>query len=306
MTQERSLAAALRVLLGVAVVASIGVAVASQVSSLPDVDWTLSPEWVAPAFLLLVAFQWAHAEVWRVVLRELGTPIAPRPSRAIWSISLLARYVPTSLLMPITRVLMAEKEGVPRRVGAASMAYEFALTFASSVVLGAYGVLALPQLEGEAWRWAVLVVPVLTLGAMHPRVFVPVADAVLRRLKRPPLGCALPFAQVLRFTLLYGLGFLLAGAAVVCFAETLHPLQAGDVPVLLVAYPVGFAFSLVAFVVPGGLGTREAALAAVAALALPLGVAVAVAVGIRLLQIVVELLYGAAAPWLAARAQARG
>jgi uncharacterized membrane protein YbhN (UPF0104 family) len=51
---------------------------------------------------------------------------------------------------------------------------------------------------------------------------------------------------------------------------------------------------VVTFVVPGGLGTRDAALAVSLAAVLPGAVATAIAVGFRIFQTVIELMYVAA------------
>jgi uncharacterized membrane protein YbhN (UPF0104 family) len=72
------------------------------------------------------------------------------------------------------------------------------------------------------------------------------------------------------------------------------------------AYSVGFAASLVAFILPGGLGARETALAAALAPALPFTVAIAVAVAVRLVQMAVEVAFAFVTPVLAKRATGRG
>ncbi len=53
---------------------------------------------------------------------------------------------------------------------------------------------------------------------------------------------------------------------------------------------MGYIAAALAFMLPGGIGAREAGLAAVLSVALPLGVAFAVAVALRLLQLTIELL----------------
>ncbi len=84
------------------------------------------------------------------------------------------------------------------------------------------------------------------------------------------------------------------GIAVVGFAAALHPLDAEDVAYAAAAYPVAFCAAVVTFVAPGGLGTRDAALAVSLAAVLPGAVATAIAVGFRIFQTVIELLWVAA------------
>ena len=54
---------------------------------------------------------------------------------------------------------MAEREGVPKRITLATVAYEIALFFTGSVVVGAYFVITLPDLEGVWERYLVLILP---------------------------------------------------------------------------------------------------------------------------------------------------
>ena len=70
-----------------------------------------------------------------------------------------------------------------------------------------------------------------------------------------------------------------------------HPLSASDLPYIASAYPVGFCVAVLTFVVPGGLGTRDATLATALTAVLAATVATAIAVGFRIFQTVVELVY---------------
>jgi uncharacterized membrane protein YbhN (UPF0104 family) len=93
---------------------------------------------------------------------------------------------------------------------------------------------------------------------------------------------------------------------VYAFAEAIHGVAGDDIPTTIGAYSVGFAASVVAFVLPGGLGAREGAMAAALSPALPFAVALAVAVGIRLAQMGIEVLYAAITPVLARRTSRAG
>lgn len=67
--------------------------------------------------------------------------------------------MPTALLLPVIRMAMAEREGVPKRITLATVAYEFALLITGSVVVSAYFVITLPDLAGVWECWLVLVLP---------------------------------------------------------------------------------------------------------------------------------------------------
>lgn len=285
----------------VVVIVALGLAISSQWSKLPDIRWRLRPGWLAAAIVALVGFQWLHARLWVALLHALGSPIPTLRGVAVWSVTLLGRYVPTNVALAAGRMALAEREGVPKRVCAASLAYELAFTFAGAAILGAYFVITLPDLRDVPARWLVLALPAVTLTLLDPAVFHRLADAALTRLGRASLPISLSRRQVAGFTLLFSSSFLVAGFAVFALAQALHGVPAGDAGTAIGAYSVGFAASVMAFVLPGGLGAREGAMTAALSPILPVTVALAVAVAVRLAQMGIEILYAVVTPLLARR-----
>jgi hypothetical protein len=287
--------------LGALVVGCLAAAIASQWSKLPDIHWRFAPGWLAICLVALVVFQFIHATLWVLILEALGAPIHAMRGRAVWSLTLLARYVPTNIALAVSRMALAEREGVPKRVCGASIVYELGFTFGGAAALGAYFVVSLPSLQDQPVRWLALAAPILSLVALDPAIFHRIADAALTRLGRATLPLSLSRPQVLGFFSAFVASFLIAGFAVYAFAEAIHGVSGNDIPTTIGAYSVGFAASVVAFVLPGGLGAREGAMAAALSPVLPLGAALAVAVGIRLAQMIVEVLYATVTPVLARR-----
>jgi hypothetical protein len=279
----------------------LAAAIASQWSKLPDIHWRFRAGWLVGSLAALILFQLAHCQLWVSMLAALGAPIHPMRGRAVWSLTLLARYVPTNLALAVSRMALAEREGVPKRVCMASIVYELGFTLAGSAAVGAYFVVALPDLQGRPVRFLALLLPFLALVALDPAVFHRLADAALTRLGRPRLPLSLSRPRVLGFTVLFAGSFLIAGFAVYAFAQAIHGVDSGDVGTVVGSYSVGFAASVLAFVLPGGLGAREGAMVAALSPALPVTVALAVAVAVRLAQMAVEVLYAAVTPLLARR-----
>jgi hypothetical protein len=288
------------------ILACLGVAVATQWSKLPSLHWRFEPLWLVLSFAAFAVFEFVQAQLWVSMMHALGSPLQATRGRAIWCMTLLGRYVPTSLMMAVSRMALAEREGVPMRVSFASFVYEMGLTFTAAVTVGAYFVLELPALQDEPWRFAALVVPVLGLVALDPRVFHRLADWGLHRLGRDPLPLSLARTRVLEFLVLYALTMLVAGFGTYALAHALHAIPDAHIATCIAAYSVGFAASLVAFILPGGLGARETALAAALAPALPFTVAIAVAVAVRLVQMAVEVTFAFVTPVLAKRATGYG
>ena len=265
--------------------------VVTQWSRLPDYDWEFRPLWLVVAGAALLFFYALQCEAWLWILRALGERLDSRPGRSIWGRSLIARYVPTNALMVVGRVVMAERRGVSKRACLASIVYEAGFAIATAVIAGSYFVITLPGLEDQPARYAIVALIPLALMMLHPRVFHPLANFGLRKLGRPTLSAALPAGRAARFVLVYALSWLAVGLGLVAFAASLHPLDSGDIAYAAAAYPVAFCVAVLTFVVPGGLGTRDAALALSLAAVLPGAVATAIAVGFRIFQTAIELMY---------------
>jgi hypothetical protein len=192
-------------------------------------------------------------------------------------------------------VVLAERMGVPRRVTLASIVYELGLAVCAAVIVGSYFVVDFPDLEHTPARFGVLAVIPLALAVLHPRVFEPLTRWGLAKLGREPLPRVLPFGWVLGITAGYCLGWISMGLGVYCFTAALHPVDSADLAYLVAAYPVSFCVAVLTFVVPSGLGTRDAALFTALDVVLPTTVASAIAVGFRIFQVAVELMFVGAA-----------
>jgi uncharacterized membrane protein YbhN (UPF0104 family) len=283
------------------VITFLVLAVVAQVAKLPHIDWHFSPGWLVLSAVAILVFQGMHAETWRRILHDLHGDIPPRKAWVIWNVSLLARYVPTQVLMAVTRVTMAQREGVPKRITIASIVYELALVTAASIVVAAWGFTQLPELSGSAWRYVIFCVPVIAIACLHPRVFSHVSGRLAHRFGSDELPSTLSFATVLRMEAVYVASFLIAGLATLGMVRALHSIDPADVPLIISSWSVGYAGALLAFFVPGGIGVREGAVAIVLSAAVPTGVAIAAAIAIRLGQTACELLYAGASVLYARR-----
>jgi glycosyltransferase 2 family protein len=285
--------------IAIVLVLSVGLAIVAALGDFPEIDWRLHPVALALAVVAISLYLVCSAEIWRRLLGALGPRLAPLRGHAIWYASGLGRYVPTALLLPMLRVAMCEREGSPKRVCLASIAYEGALFFTASLIVGAYFVITLPDLAGVWQRYLVLVLPAVGLVVLQPRIFHTFADRALTRFGRDRLPLSLPGRRVLEFVGLYALANVIAGLGIYCLAQSVYPVGADDLPTVVSSYAVANTLSILAFVIPGGLGAREAAMAAALSPVMPTGPALAIAVLSRILQVALEVLFALLAPVLA-------
>jgi glycosyltransferase 2 family protein len=279
------------------VVIFLAASIATQVGDLQRFDWHFEPAWLALSVGLLIAFEAVSGLLWVSLVRAAGGELPAVPGLRIFSIALITRYVPTQILMAVTRVTMLGRRGVSRSVSLASLAYEFPLAVGSAFALSMAFLIDLPALQHQSWRWALLAAPVVLLVALHPRVIDTLVGQLAARLGSAPEHVSLPSRKLVVFMVAYVVSFLIAGVAVYAFARSIHPETPFDLRVLS-SYAIGYSAAVLAFFIPGGLGARDGATATALAAVMPGRVAVAVAIGIRLLQTLVELGYvGALELW---------
>jgi hypothetical protein len=282
-------------------IASAALALAAAVGDFPEVDWRFRPVALGLALIGFAVSLLTAAELWRRVLGSLGPTLEPRRSAAIWFVSGLGRYVPTSLLLPMVRAAMAERDGVPGRISLASMAYELGLASTAALVIAAYFVVDLPSLNGAPGRFLVLVLPAVALVCLHPRFFHTFADKALTRLGREPLPAALSASAVITMVVLFAGVYVVAGLSLYALAQSIYPVGLDHLVTVVGAFSVGTALAMIAFALPGGLVAREAGIAIALSPVIPAAPAIAIAVLARVLQVGLELTGAVVASILARR-----
>jgi glycosyltransferase 2 family protein len=250
--------------------------------------------WLIPAFAVLPFFYVLSALGWDLILRFLGYRIGVGRAQVAWGQPLLARYVPGSVLYVVGRVLLSERAGVPRRITIASIVYEQAVSATSAVAVAAYFIISHPDLQGEPLRWAVLLLVPAAIAILHPRVFGPLADRLMRAFGREPLPGVISLRGVLALLAFYTLNWGVVAVGVYCVARSVSTIPLSDIPVVGSAQAVGYVAALVTLVAPAGLGVRDAAFAWAVKVAVPgrsFAVGSLIAIVLRGVLTVVELVY---------------
>jgi hypothetical protein len=270
------------------------------------VRWPL----LALGWLLLVAQELSFALIWRDILRRLGSRLEIRSAQQIYLGAEFVRYIPGNVWHVLTRIVWAERRGVPRVTGLASMTIELATKIAGAALLFALSLLLWQDVGGlTGWlghglplALGVVGVPLLLVG-LHPRVLTGALNAGLRALGRPPVSFALRYRDILWITLLWALSWVVAGAGFYLLVLALQPGGFALVALGIAAgiYACGWDIGFLSFITPSGFGFREGALALLLGLAgvVPVAaVGVAVAIVARLAVTAAELVCVAGAHWL--------
>jgi hypothetical protein len=278
--------------------------VVSQWSEIQDKGVHFHVVWLIPAFVVLPLFYVFSALGWDLLLRCLGYRVGVGRAQVAWGQPLLARYVPGSVLYVLGRVLLSERIGVPRRITVASIAYEQAITATSAIVFSAYFFITHPDLEGQPLRWAVLVLIPIAIALLHPRVFGPLANRILRAFGREPLPAVISMRGVIGLLAFYLLNWGLIAVGTYCVARSVSNVSTSDVLTVGSAQALGYVAALATLVAPAGLGVRDAVFAWAVKSAVPGGsfaVGSLIAIAVRGVQTLAEVAYSATVTTLGRR-----
>jgi hypothetical protein len=292
--RSRKVRLALQIGLAVLIFGFLVLTVIDQWAEIQDEGVHFHVGWLIPAMVILPIFFVLSAYGWDLTLRFLGYPIGFRQAQVAWGQPLLARYVPGSVLYVLGRMLLSERAGIPRRITIASIVYEQAVSATSAVIVASYFIIQHPDLQGDAYRWAVLLLIPAAIALLHPRVFGPLANRALRAFGREPLPAVIPVRGIVTLIAFYAFNWIVVALGLYCVARSVTFIPFEDVLLVGSAQAIGYFAALVTIVAPAGLGVKDAAFAWGVKAALPgrsfaLGSLIAIAV--RGVMTAAELIY---------------
>lgn len=204
---------------------------------------------------------------WRAIISGLGHPIPIAPAARIWVSSELARYIPGMIWQVVGRAALAKPFGLPMTTCSISQVLELTICLLANVIIavGTLWVYA-SQIGDEhvrlALRLAGLLIPALIVF-IHPRVFYPFVNFILRNIRKTPITQPLSYRRLLGLLALALAGQFWLGLAIwVATYSILHiPFQfAWMLPgAYCLAWAAGFCMAAIA---PSGIGIRELVLSA--------------------------------------------
>jgi glycosyltransferase 2 family protein len=292
--RRRGVRIALQATVGVLIFGFLVLTVINQWGELQDKGVRFDLIWLLPGFAVMLAFLAMGALGWDLLLRFLGYRLDPVRAQVAWGQPLLARYVPGSVLYVLARLVLSERSGVPRRITLASIVYEQAISAAAATGIASYFLINHPDLEGYAWRWAVLIVVPLAIVVLHPRVFGPLSTRLLHAFGREPLPATIPLRGIIVMLAYYAMNWVVCGVGVFFVARSVHDFPISELPTVGSAQAFGYVAALVTLIAPAGLGVRDAAFAWAVKAALPsqsFAVGAVVAIAVRAVGTLTELAY---------------
>jgi uncharacterized membrane protein YbhN (UPF0104 family) len=240
------------------------------------------------SFVLTLAGLVAGTMSWVSVLNGLGPEVPLLRAAQVLLVGQLGKYVPGSVWSYVMQMELGRQYGILRPRVLVTALYAAGIGVVASLILGG---LALPVvLNGHnELLWLFLLLPI-GLVCLHPRVMTWLASLVLKIFRRPPLDHHVSFGDVGRAVGWSLVSYVFYGLHLWVLVNSLVDPDLGTLILLTGAISLGFTVGLLAFVLPSGLGVREAILIGAMTLLLTVPQATAISLVSRLMFTAADLL----------------
>jgi uncharacterized membrane protein YbhN (UPF0104 family) len=271
----------LQIIVTALVVLFFGLALFDIIPRVLAYPWDLKPGWLSIAFVLLVLRGPVPVYGWWAILKQLGYTLDWRRSTRILYYSAMAGYLPGSVWHAVSRVYLAEREGIPKAITTISVILESVFILLGALVVASLSLFAWPN--PPLWAAAVDLF-VLVAVIWRPDLAFKVANWGLLRLGRKPLDITLTPLNMVRLLLPFILNWIIFGAMFYAILAALYPdLSPVYIPLVSGIFTASWVVGYLAIFVPQGLGVRELVIVTLlAVIGVPAPVATAAALLARL------------------------
>ena len=283
MVRGRGIASAVGLLVAVVLLAGLAWVLYARWSELQAES--LRPSWwlVVSTVAALVCYNVALAVQWRALMDAVGVQLSTTEAAGIHLLSQAAKYVPGKVVLLVGKVYLCVRQGADLQLATVGVLWAQAMAVVSGavVVICASLLTTMPTIRER--RSLLLVVCGAGVICLHPAVVRFVVSLGSRLLPGRTRSVTMSSWVVLGLVCRFALTWVLYGLILYWLAWGLHgmPLRylSDCVGIMTFASVVGF----LAFLVPAGLGVREATLALLLSAYVPGSVAVGIALAHRVL-----------------------
>jgi uncharacterized membrane protein YbhN (UPF0104 family) len=285
---------ALRLAVLAAFVVAVAWSLAAQWGAVRPLLGQLSVASLGAALVAVAAGILATFLCWREVLADLGGRLPVAAGARVFFLGQLGKYLPGSLWPVLAQMELGRDHRVPERASGSAVGVFLLVLVGTGLAVAAAGAPLLGPDAVHTYWWLLAVLP-LAVVMLVPPVLNRLLGRVMRLARRPPLPRPLSVAGVLRAVGWALASWLAYGVHVWVLAGQLAPGGPPELARATGAFAAAWCAGFLLVVAPAGAGVREAALVLLLGGALTRPQATVVAVVSRLLFVVGDLGWGAAA-----------
>lgn len=290
-------------ILAMLMLASVAVLVWSLVGGWRDLmahNWRL--DWV-PLVLSLPVYALSLGMVmfgWTIIIRTLGIESTWQQDARFFMSSWIARRLPTPGPYFVSRVMLYEGIGVPKRLTSMGLLWENITMAASGAVLMLLLLPFAPHVGDVTLEYLdpTLALVLFVIGmaislvfVVRPMLMARAVNRLLAAVKKEPLTVVISPKAALLVLGIYALVWLLGGVILFLLIRAVNPIDWALLPLVVESWVLSGLVAHLTFFLPVGFLLRELALIPLLSLFLPLSVAVVIAVLVRFWMMLNELLW---------------
>ncbi len=260
--------------------------------ALQSYDWQL--DWTSLA-LSALAYALSLACVvlgWTVLMRTLQAKSTWQQDIRFFFYSWLARRLPTAAPYMVSRVMLYEEIGVPKRVTSIALLWENVLLIASAALSALILLPFTPAVQDQFLQLPLLAAAAACLLlVVMPSLLGRVVNRILGWLNKEPLPLLVKQSATSLALVIYSVSWLMGGGILFFLIRAMHPLAWTDFPLVLQSWLISGLVSFIVFLLPFGFGLRDVTLAYLLSFVIPLPIAIVVTLFMRLWVMINELFW---------------
>jgi len=266
-------------------------------SEIAQLSWEPDPLLIMLSALLLFISLWLTPFAWIWISRKLGSKSSYSELRGVWFVSHLGRYVPGKIWLFIGRAGYLKSTGMSTLNSALAPVYELMHTASAVGVITLFAALFFPEfLNSNILRTTAIIAGIcmLVLPLLHP-----VQKYVYRfkenknsKTSSSDTADRIQFLRPgfsIKITALFSTVFIIRGLSLFVLLAALG-ISSKGVLVCIAATPLSWLAGYIVFLVPGGIGVREAVTISMIAGPSETGPILAAVLGQRLLLALIEVI----------------
>lgn len=277
----------LRVVLVLAVSAAVVYAADREFGAVGDTIRALSWKSLTASLAAVVLGMFATVKVWQHLLAAMGTRIRYRQAAQVNLVGQLGKYLPGSVWAFVLQTQLGKRYKIPRTRALITLLLSAGMTSVTALSLGALVASPLSHRWGSA-AWLLLAGP-LALVTLVPRVLTRIANLALKALRRRQMTEQLLSGEIARAIVWSYVSWLLFGLQLWVLTGALAKQSLSGFAITTGAFGFAMSAGFLAFILPSGVGVREAVIVAGLAPLAATGPALAIALTSRLLFTVADV-----------------
>ncbi len=219
---------------------------------------------------------------WNWIMTSLGATVGFKRNMKLYCLTNISKQLPSIIWFVGSRLLMYEREGVPKSLTSTGVVLELVLLTFSNVIVCLLVLPALPALQlAQRGLMLVLLVPLLLI-MLRPAILIRLINSLLRRFGRNPLVIPLRSHDLVIWSMLYSVTWGLGGVFLYLLVLAISPVMTPHPLQIIGAWALSNLVNKLRLILPIGIGWSEVSLAYLLSFFMPLPSAVIITVVSRI------------------------